>query len=544
MDKIIRRYALENAVKYDGKANLNAVIGHVFSKVKIKDKAKIIEKVKKIVKEINSLDKEKQKNQYKSLGVVRKKKVVKKGLPILPNAKKVVMRVAPYPSGPLHIGNARPFVLNDEYAKKYRGKLLLVIDDTIGSEEKNISKDAYKLIPEGLKWLGVKFSRTVYKSDRLKIYYKYAEELIKMYKAYVCFCKAEKLRENRAKGVECECRHRGVEDNLKEWKNMLKKYGEGRAVLRLKTDMQDPNPAFRDRVMFRISKRKHPRVGGKYKVWPLLEFSWAVDDHLLGITHIIRGKELMMESQVENYIWKLFGWDKPVIIHTGLLQLQGVKLSKSKSKKEVESKKYTGWDDPRTWSLQSLKRRGILPEAVRKFVLSFGLTQTEITVPVENLYMENRKLIDKKSNRYFFIWNPKKIKIKDAPKVVAKVPMHPDFKGRGRRSIKTNGEFYICDELNPKKYYRFMHLFNFKDKEFASMNYDPKMKLIMIHWLPVSKDLVNVEVLLENGKGVKGLGESALKKLKIGDVVQFERFSFVKLEKKSKDKLNFIWVHR
>jgi len=121
--------------------------------------------------------------------------------------------------------------------------------------------------------------------------------------------------------------------------------------------------------------------------------------------------------------------------------------------------------------------------------------------------------------------------------------MHPDFKSRGRRNIKTNGEFYICDELDPKKYYRFMHLFNFKDKEYASMDYDPKLKLTMIHWLPVS-DVVKVEVLLENGKLSKGVGESALKKLKVGDIVQFERFSFVKLEKKSKDKLSFIWVHR
>ena len=111
-----------------------------------------------------------------------------------------------------------------------------------------------------------------------------------------------------------------------------------------------------------------------------------------------------------------------------------------------------------------------------------------------------------KSNRYFFVWDPKKIKIKDAPKVVAKAPMHPDFKSRGRRSIKTNGEFYICDELDPNKYYRFMHLFNFKDKKYASRDYDPKLKLNMIHWLPVS-DVVKVEVLLEDGKIVKGLGE-------------------------------------
>ncbi|HII41290.1 MAG TPA: glutamate--tRNA ligase, partial [Thermoplasmata archaeon] len=72
------------------------------------------------------------------------------------------------------------------------------------------------------------------------------------------------------------------------WKAMLDgEYEEGGAVLRLKTDIQDPNPAFRDRVLFRVSNREHPRVGTRYHVWPMLEFSWAVDDHLLGVTHVI-----------------------------------------------------------------------------------------------------------------------------------------------------------------------------------------------------------------------------------------------------------------
>ena len=73
-------------------------------------------------------------------------------------------------------------------------------------------------------------------------------------------------------------------------------FGEGRAVLRAKTDMKHKNPAFRDRVLCRISDRRHPRVGTRYKVWPMLEFSWAVDDIELGMTHVIRGKDLYMED--------------------------------------------------------------------------------------------------------------------------------------------------------------------------------------------------------------------------------------------------------
>ena len=109
----------------------------------------------------------------------------------------------------MHIGN-KIHILNDEYTKKYKGKLLLVLDDTIGSEEKNVTKEAYDMIPEGLKWLGIEFeNKIIYKSDRLEIYYKYAEELIKKEKAYVCTRDSETLRSNRAEmksaiaGADC-----------------------------------------------------------------------------------------------------------------------------------------------------------------------------------------------------------------------------------------------------------------------------------------------------------------------------------------------------
>jgi glutamyl-tRNA synthetase len=104
-------------------------------------------------------------------------------------------------------------------------------------------------------------------------------------------------------------------------------YQEGEAVVRLKTDMQHPNPAFRDRVLLRISERTHPRVGTKYRVWPLLEFSWAIDDHLLGMTHILRGKDLIIEDLMEKDIWQKLGWNAPEFIHYGMLR---IKCSESK----------------------------------------------------------------------------------------------------------------------------------------------------------------------------------------------------------------------
>ena len=129
----------------------------------------------------------------------------------------------------------------------------------------------------------------------LDIYYNYASQLIKKDKAYVCFCSSSKLQENRKKAKECKCRKASVAENLENWQKMLDgRFKEHEAILRIKTSMQHKNPAFRDRVLFRISFRKHPKTGTKFKLWPMLEFSWAIDDHLLGITHILRGKDRLL----------------------------------------------------------------------------------------------------------------------------------------------------------------------------------------------------------------------------------------------------------
>lgn len=394
----ILAYALKNAVEHDGKAVEGAVISALFHEGLKKEEVKnVISDVKKIISEVNSLSLQEQEEKFKSLESEVSRREIREGLPELPNVKeKVVLRLAPYPSGALHIGNARTYVLNALYAEKYRGKLYFFIDDTIGSEKKQIIKEAYKIIPEEFDWLKIKYEKPIiYKSDRLKIYYEHAEKLIKKDKAYVCSCNAETLRKNRAEGKECSCRKQTIKENLELWKKMFdKKTSEGAYTLRIRTSMKDKNPAFRDRVLFRISERAHPRVGKKYKVWPLLDFSWAIDDHLFGITHIIRGKDLMMESEMENYIWKIFGWKAPEILHNGLVRIEGVaKISKSKAQQEVKSGKFSGWHDPRTWSISSLKKRGFLPEIIREFIEGMGLNQNDIIVPVEVLYALNRKLL-------------------------------------------------------------------------------------------------------------------------------------------------------
>jgi glutamyl-tRNA synthetase len=545
MENEILKHCLINAVKYGGKARVEAVLGKVLAeKPELKEKRKeVLEKIKKIVKEVNSLTLEEQKKKLEELGVkIEKPKVEKKELPPLPNAEigKVVMRLAPYPSGPLHIGNARMAILNDEYVKKYKGKLFLVIDDTIGSEEKFVIPEAYEMIIEGLKWLGVEWDELVYKSDRLEIFYKYAEDLIKKNLAYVCECDVNTLRKNRIAGIECIHRSQSVEENLEKWKKMLEgKYKEGEAVLRLKTDMKHPNPAFRDRVLFRIVEREHPRVGKKYKVWPLLEFSWAVDDQLLGITHILRGKDLVIEDMVEEFIWEKLGLKKPVFIHYGLLSIKEMKLSKTEARKAIEEGKFFGWDDPRTWSLQSLKRRGITPEAIRKFMLNMGLSLADVSIPAEILYAENRKIIDPIANRYFAVLEPEEISVERAPEIKeVEIPLHPDFPERGKRKLPVNLKKIYVEKEDFKKFKNkeigLINLFSVKLKrkaEFVSEKI--KLESQKIQW--VSEPNVKIKLVMPDGSIKEGIAEPEVKNLKKDQIIQLQRIGFARVDEVNKD---------
>jgi glutamyl-tRNA synthetase len=551
IEEIALKYALLNAKQY-GKAREDAVIKRVVAEVpEVKREMKLLaEVVKKVVSNVNSLSRMEIEKMVSELGVIEEKKEEKKDLlPELPEAEygKVVMRLAPFPSGPLHIGNARMVILNDYYVRKYNGKLILFYDDTIGSEEKPIDENAYEMIKDGLDWLGVKYQEVLYKSDRLDIYYKYAEELIKLNKAYVCTCSKEEIRRNRKLGIECTCRSRSIEENLKLFKQMLEgKIEEGKAVVRLKTDMKHPNPAFRDRVLLRISEREHPRVGKRYRVWPMLEFSWAIDDYLIGTTHILRGKELVIEDMMEEYIWNIFGWRKVKFIHYGLLRLkeEGAKLSKSKTRKLIERGEIKGWDDPRTWSLQALRKRGFQPEAIRNFILKLGLSEADITMPIEILYAENRKIVDKIANRYFAVLNPYRIKLEYEIKRIS-IRYHPDFPERGVREISLDPkEIYVEKEDFEKlkgSNVALIGMFTIKLDEISKfITKEVTQEVPKIHWVSIPN--VKIKIVMPNGDEKEAVAEESVKELKNGDIVQFYRVGFCRLD--DRRTLTFYFAHK
>jgi len=550
---LARKYALVNAVQHEGTAIAKAVLGRLLAEdASLRLRAKeITAVVEAVVAEVNCLPYGEQMAEVERTApelLERKAEAKPHELPDLPNVRgPVVMRFAPFPSGPLHIGHARAVFLNDYFVRRHGGKLILAYDDTIGSEEKPLMAEAYDLIRDGMAWLGVQVHEEIYKSDRMPAFYQTAELLIARGGAYVCECAPQELRANREKGVACAHRGRTPDENLDLWRRMLGRgYRQGEAILRIKTDVKHPNPAFRDRVLFRISEREHPRVGTKYAVWPLLEFSWAVDDHLLGVTHVLRGKDLVMEDEMETAIWDYLGVQRrPEFIHYGFLFFKEMDLSKSKLARDIREGRLTGVDDPRTWTLQSLRRRGIRPEALRTFILSFGMSLTDVEVSADNLYAENRKLIDRDANRFFFVPEPVKIEIEGLPPIGSvEAPVHPDFAERGTRRLAVSPTVYVPGV----DYYAFTRQ-EVRLKDFCNVVLDTRSTFTSrevrdipkIQWV---SDGVPMRIVMPDAVVAQGLAERNLIAAKVGDVVQLERFGFVRIDAIGDEGVTAYFAHR
>ncbi len=575
LENEVRKFVLDNAVKYEGKPTVKSVMSAIMgTRADLRPRARDIKEIaQRLVLEVEKMPIEKQRAELMEIAPEMLKAtpeiVGEKDLPDLPNVDKwpkVIMRLAPFPSGPLHIGNARMVILNDYYVKRYSGELILVFDDTIGSAEKVVEPAAFDLIPEGLEYLNVKWHRTVYKSDRLEIFYKYAVDLINRNEAYVCDCDADVWRkEHKAKGKACSCSLLRTEENLARWEKMLDgTYPERGAAVRLRTGMTDPDPAMRDHVILRISETEHHRVGTKYRVWPLLEYSWGIDDHELGVTHIIRGKDLVKEGKIEQHIWNIYNWQHPELIYFGRLKFQDATLSKSKSSKEVREGVYTGWDDPRTWSLQSLDKRGIHPDAIRKALLDLGLSITDISMSMKAVYAENRKLRDADAPRAFFVETPVWLNLDGVPKDIqaAEAPVHPDFPERGTRIIPLSREkadapakVGIADRdyerMSKGDLFRLKDLANFilkKGKKpqanfhSADVNEVRQVGGSIIHWIP-KQDSVPVELTMVDGEVMAGLGEPGICDIENGTFLQFERVGFARVFDKG-EKIRVAFSHK
>ena len=558
MQDTILKYALQNAVKFKGKANPGAIIGKLFKEdPNLKSKAaELGKKIAEVVKEVNKMKPEEQLAKLKQLApeLLEKKEKEERGLPELKDAKEgeVVTRIPPEPSKYNHIGHALSFLINYLYAKKYKGRAILRFEDTNPTKAKQEYVDAMK--EDVLEYLDIQPDKTVYVSDDMEKFYELAEKLIQQAKAYVCFCDRESMQKNRHNAKPCECRDKDPNLDMSAWADMKKgKYDDGSAVLRLKIDMEADNQVLRDPVIFRLISDEHYRQKKKYRVWSMYDFENAVEEELCGITHVLRSNEFgRMRAELQDYIKDLFQFRKQVIREYGRFNIVGAVTQGRQIREMIEKGEAFGWDDPKLVTLRALKRRGIVKETYYELVKKVGLSPAPTNIDFTLLASINRKILDASAHRYFFVKNPKKIIIEGAPEQEVKLDLHPDNK-KGGRKFKTAEEFYVTPEdlksFKEKKLYRLMDCVNFtkqaKKFVFDSLDYKTFKENgdKIIHWLPVSEDLVDIEVLMPDHKVIKGLGEANLRKIKIGDVIQLTRFGFCRLDSVEKNLYKFWFTH-
>jgi glutamyl-tRNA synthetase len=401
LEEVVKKYVFLNIKQY-GKSNPKAIVGKVLAqnpefKSDVANVMSVIDKYCQMVSlmDVSSIDKVIADNNY-MMAEKPKKRV---GLKPLNGVSKsgVVMRFEPSPSGPLHIGHAFPLTLNMEYVRMYGGKLIIRISDT---NPDNIYVPAYDMIVDDVLWLiGNDLDKeqieVVVQSDRLELYYDLARKVINKGGAYVCTCNSEIFRELLLDKKACPCRSLSVSENMNRFKMMFKfdgsGYKQGEAVLRIKTDIKHKNPSIRDWPAMRINETCHPRQGNKYRVWPLMNFSVAVDDLLLSMTHVLNGKDQMANSEKQKYLHKHLGVDSPSYIQVGKIQFDNAPpVSCSKCRVLIDDGTYSGWDDPRILFLISFKKRGYVPECFKKFYIDMGVSNVDKRVD----YKEFMKTID------------------------------------------------------------------------------------------------------------------------------------------------------
>jgi glutamyl-tRNA synthetase len=536
--------ALQNAVKHGGVPQAGAVIGMVMgAHPELRKQAKEVSvAAKDAIADVAALSPEERVAKLQSLSpemfaALHEKHEHKKVLPDLEGAENgVVMRFAPNPSGPLHIGHARAAALNDAYVKQYGGRYILRIEDT---DPKRVDPEAYEMVKEDIAWLGLGITETVTQSDRFPLYYDLCKELIGSGGAYVCTCENEHFKTLKDAKKACPCRDQSVETVLTLWEKMLDGgFAEGEASVRVKTDLLHPDPAMRDFPIFRIlDAPPHPKM--EARVYPLMNFSVVADDHLLGVTHVIRGKDHIANTRRQRYIYDHFGWTVPVYRHYGRMGIEGVVLSTSQMHLGIHEGKYTGWDDIHLGTLRALARRGISPEAVKNAMLAIGIGDTDISFSWDNLYAENKKLVDPVANRYFFVPEPVTAMVQGAPRRMAHAMLHPGDASKGNRELPFEGTVVLPKtEIVPDvTMVRLKDLFNVNiawDGETPSFSYggdslaDARAaKAHIIQWLPAEQTLPCTLLTMEGT--MHGVCEPAVAK-DLGKVVQFERIGFVRID--------------
>lgn len=569
-----RRQALLNAVQHGGKTMPKVVLARLLgSRADLRPRAAELASsiVPPIVEEVNAMDPERQRAALEeawpgALGAAEAPAAEQAGkapdpsrgtgLPELEGAERgrVVTRFPPEPNGYPHIGHAKAAIINEEYARMYDGRMLLRMDDTNPESER---LEYYAAIKVGLEWLGVGYDSIKNTSDDIEMIAERGQQLVDSGDAYVCTCKRDRVSKNRREMSECKCRSR--DDHAERWEKMFAKFKPGEAAARLRGDMSSPNTVMRDPVLFRIIGARHPLLGTKHRVWPSYDMAVAVEDSADGVTHAFRTKEYELRNELYADLLGRLGMRAPRVIEFSRLELKGMPVSKRIIRPLIESGKVSWYDDPRLPTLEALKRRGISPDAVRRFVLSLGLTKADTTAPFATLEALNRKAVDASSIRLFMVRRPVELDVSgwEGGPVVA-LRNHPSDESMGTREVPTGGgavciEEDDADKLSPGSAVRLMGLGNVRIGAGGagarlSGSYDgddmrdgaprvqwvPRDGSIEIRILVPREPFPDGERFDENSlEEVRALAEPHYASVEDGALVQFVRFGYCRKESRT-----------
>ena len=375
-------------------------------------------------------------------------------------------RFPPEPNGYLHIGHAKAICLNFGLAEKYNGKCNLRFDDTNPDKEKTEYVDSIKKDIEwlGFEWQDEALYSSDYFGKLYEMAVKLIEKG-SAYVDDLSAEDFNALRGTpHEPGKPSPYRSRSVEENLDLFKRMKAgEYENGAHVLRAKIDLGSPNMHMRDPILYRIKHAEHHRSGNDWCIYPTYDFAHGQSDSIENVTHSLCTLEFEAHRPLYDWLIKELEIYPSTQTEFARLNLEYTIVSKRKLWELVEENHVSGWDDPRMPTLSGIRRRGYTPESIRNFTDIIGVVKRNSMTDVALLEHSVREDLNKKANRVFGIIDPVKLIITNWPEGKEEIMTgknNPEDESAGTRDIPFNGELYIDrgdfkeDPPSPKKWYR------------------------------------------------------------------------------------------
>jgi glutaminyl-tRNA synthetase len=378
---------------------------------------------------------------------------------------RVLTRFPPEPNGYLHIGHAKAICLNFGVADEFSGLCNLRMDDTNPTKE---DIEYVESIEADVAWLGFHWAGEVlYAADYFQEMYDYAEQFIRMGKAYVDDLTADQIREYRGTltepGRDSPYRNRSVEENLDLFRRMKAgEFPDGSRVLRGRIDMASPNINMRDPTLYRIRHASHHRTGDAWCVYPMYDYAHPIEDAIEGITHSLCTLEYEAHRPLYDWVLEMAETPaRPQQIEFARLNLSYTVMSKRKLLQLVQEHHVAGWDDPRMPTISGFRRRGYTPESIRDFCERIGVAKKENLIDVALLEYCVREDLNRRAPRAMAVLDPLRVVIENYPDGQVEemdVVNNPEDPSAGTRKVPFSRVLYIEQddfrEDPPKKFFR------------------------------------------------------------------------------------------